>query len=106
MDVPGERRPPEHWLWPAVAAAVVVIGATQSLAWLTIFGAIAFGALVRRPVALLIALVPFLVALPHVTGDGDPPDWVAGLVFETPVLMLFAGIGVLAGRLLIRATRA
>lgn len=100
-----ERRIGQRRLWPAAAAALVVIGSTQSLPWLTILGAMAFGALVRRPVALLIALVPFLLSLPGATGGDDVPGWVAGLLFETPMLMLLVGIGVLAGRLLISATR-
>jgi hypothetical protein len=106
VEVTDGRRIRRRRLWQSAAVALLVIGSTQSLPWFTILGAIAFGALVRRPAAVLIALVPFLIALPRATGDGDPPDWVAGLFFETPMLMLVVGISVLAGRLLVQATRA
>jgi len=39
------------------------------------------------------------VALPDANGSGEPPDWVAGLIFETPTYALFIAVGVLTVRL-------
>jgi hypothetical protein len=101
----GHRDVWRRWRWRAIAAAICVIGSTQSAELLMLAGAISFGFLVRHPAALLLALLPFLVSLPDATGDGDPPDWVASLVFATPVLALFIGAGVLLGLLFTRLRR-
>jgi hypothetical protein len=86
-----------------LAAAAVVIAAEESLAGLQVVASFAFGVAVARYPAVLLALLPFLVAIVHGgPGDGDPPGWVAGLFFEVPVLALVIAAGVACARLLAR----
>jgi hypothetical protein len=86
-----------------LAAVLFTAGVAGSIEFLTLPAALAFGALVRRPWALLVAFVPFLLVISHGGGDsGDPPGWVVALVFEVPMLALMVGGGVVAGRLVER----
>ena len=86
-------------LGASIAAVVFVLAASSAVEQVSVVSAVVFGLLVARPAALWLALVPFLVALPNADGSGEPPDWIAGLVFETPMYALFIAGGVLIARL-------
>jgi uncharacterized membrane protein YadS len=99
-----DRMPATHmmlsrrWLGACVSAVAFVVAASSSIEQVSTVSAVIFGLLVARPRALVLALVPFVAALPKADGSGEPPDWVAGLFFETPMYAVFIAGGVLVGR--------
>jgi hypothetical protein len=91
------RRSPWRILGAAVAAVPLVLLPSGRQSYWILVGAFVFGVMVRRPWALLLAFVPFLIVLSQDSGGGDQPAWAGVLVLLVPILALVIGSGVLVG---------